>query len=257
MNNGLQMFDLSGSWALVTGSSRGLGFAVARGLARAGAGIVVHGRSPETAEKAAEALQQEGMKTASCAFDVSDISAVNAAIETLRGEGVEPDIVVNNAGVNLRHPLAEFPYEDWKSVLAIHLDGAYAVARATVGPMLQKRRGKFINICSVASELARPNIAAYATAKGGLKMLTKAMAVEWASHGICANGIAPGYFNTEMNTALRADKAFDDWVCQNTPAGRWAEPEELVGAAIFLSAPASDYVNGHMLAVDGGFLAAM
>jgi gluconate 5-dehydrogenase len=257
MKEGLQMFDLSGQWALVTGSSRGLGFAIARGLARVGASVVIHGSRRETAEKAASALTAEGLTTAVTAFDVRDVDQVAAAIEKLRGEGIAPGIIVNNAGINRRHPLAEFPYEDWKAVLETHLDGSYAVAKAAIGPMIEKRKGKIINICSLASEVARPRISAYATAKGGLKMLTKAMAVEWAQHGICANGIAPGYFLTEMNTELKANKEFDDWVCKSTPAGRWANPDELVGAAVFLSSSASDYVNGHMLAVDGGFLASM
>ena len=251
------LFDLTGRTALVTGSSRGLGFALARGLGRAGAEIVLHGSRTEGAEAAAEALRAEGVSVRAVAFDVADPDAVAAGFEALRQVEALPDILVNNAGVNLRHPLAEFPLEDWRRVMAVHLDGAFLVARAAAGAMRERGGGKIVNLCSLTSEVARPGIAAYATAKGGMRMLTRAMAVEWASDNIQCNGIAPGYFATDMNRALVEDEAFDAWVRGRTPAGRWGEPDDLVGAAVFLASRASDFVTGQMLAVDGGFLASM
>jgi len=254
---GADPFRLDGGCALVTGSSRGLGAAIARGLARAGAHVIVHGTDAQRAEAAAQTLREEGLSAGAAGFDVADAAAVRHGIADLRARGEVPTIIVNNAGINLRHPLAEFPDEAWRKVMAIHIDGAYHVVKAAVGPMLEAGRGKIINVCSLTSEVARPNISAYATAKGGLLMMTRAMATEWAVRGLQCNAIAPGFFATDMNRPLMEDEAFDAWVRKRTPAGRWGRPEDLAGAAVFLASPASDYVNGHMLAVDGGFLASM
>ena len=253
----MEMFSLAGQTALVTGSSRGLGLSIAIGLAKAGAQVVIHGSTEQSAAEGVRVLVSEGFEAIPLAFDVRDEAAAKAAAARLSAQGIEPSIVINNAGVNLRGSLAGIDFADWKRVLETNLDGAFLVARAFVGPMLKAGRGKIINICSLTSTLCRPGIAPYATAKGGMQMLTRAMAVEWAGQGLNCNGIAPGFFATDMNRALTEDASFDKWLCERTPAGRWGKAEELIGGAIYLAAPASDFVNGHVLAIDGGFLAAM
>ena len=251
------LFDLTGRTALVTGSSQGIGFALARGLADAGAAIVLNGRDAQKLAAAAERLRVDGARVATAAFDVTDGAAVAAAVERIEAEFAPLDIVVNNAGIQWRAPLAEMTEEAWRAVIDTNLTSAFLVARAVAPRMIARRGGKFINICSVMSEVSRPTIGNYAAAKGGLKMLTRAMAVEWAKHGIQSNGIAPGYFVTPLNQPLVENAEFNRWICGRTPAGRWGQPEELVGAAIFLASRASDFVNGQVLAVDGGLLASL
>ena len=240
-------FDLSGRSALVTGSTRGLGLALARALAEAGARVVVNGRSPEAAAGVAASI--DGAVAA--AFDVTDEAAVATAV----GELGPVDVLVNNAGGGLRKPLLDVSLEEWRGALDTNLTSAYLVARAVAPGMIERGSGKVVNICSVMSELARETIAPYTAAKGGLKMLTRAMCSEWARHGIQVNAIAPGYFETDLTEPLRADAEFDAWLRARVPAGRWGVPDELAGAVVFFASSASDYVNGQILYVDGGLTA--
>lgn len=251
------LFDLTGRTALVTGSSQGLGHAIARGLAQAGAALVLNGRDANKLAAAAEKLRAAGARVAEAAFDVTDGAAAQREVARIEAEFAPIDILVNNAGIHRRAPLAEMTETQWREVIDTDLTSAFLVARAVAPRMIARRSGKIINICSVMSEVSRPTIANYAAAKGGLKMLTRAMAVEWAKHGVQANGIAPGYFATELNRSLIENADFNKWICGRTPAGRWGQPEELVGAAVFLAAKASDFVNGQILGVDGGLLAAL
>ena len=250
------LFDLSGKTALVTGSSEGLGLAMARGLAAAGASLILNGRDERKLAAAAKSLADEGHKIATRPFDVANEDAVIAAFEHFDGQGVEIDILVNNAGVQLRKPMVDLKTEEWRRVVDIHLTGAFQVGREAARRMIARGRGgKIINIASLASEVARPTISPYVAAKGGVRMLTRSMAAEWAKHDIQANAIGPGYIATEMNRALLDDPKFDAWVKGRTPSGRWGKPEDLIGAAVFLASPASDYVNGQIIYVDGGLLA--
>jgi len=251
------LFDLTGRTALITGSSQGLGFALARGLAQAGAAIVLNGRDEQKLAAAAKGLQGEGVRVAIAAFDVTDGAASAKAVATLEAEFAPIDILINNAGIQRQAPLAEMSEEQWRAVIDTNLTSAFLVARAVAPRMIARGAGKIINICSVMSEVSRPTIGNYAAAKGGLKMLTRAMAVEWARHGVQSNAIAPGYFVTELNKALVENVEFNKWICGRTPAGRWGQPEELAGAAVFLASRASDFVNGQILTVDGGLLAAL
>ncbi len=251
------LFDLTGRTALITGSGQGLGLALARGLAQAGAAVVLNGRTESKLVAAAEILRAEGAQVAIAPFDVTDGAGAMAAVKRVEAEFAPISILVNNAGIHQRAPLAEMTEAQWRAVIDTNLTSAFLVARAIVPGMIQRGAGKIINIASITSEVSRPTIGNYAAAKGGLKMLTRAMAVEWAKHGIQANAIAPGYFLTDLNTALVANVEFNTWVCKRTPAGRWGRPDELAGAAVFLAAPASDFVNGQMLVVDGGLLAAL
>jgi gluconate 5-dehydrogenase len=240
-------FDLSGRSALVTGSTRGLGLAMARALAEAGARVAVNGRSEEAAREVAASI--DGAVAA--AFDVTDESAVAAGVAALGAV----DVLVNNAGIGLRKPILGFSLEEWKRVVDTNLTSAFLVSRAAAPGMIERGSGKIVNICSVTSELARETTAPYAAAKGGLKMLTRAMCAEWARHGIQANAIAPGYFDTDLTQALTADAAFDAWLRARVPAGRWGVPADLAGAVVFFASSASDYVNGQILYVDGGLTA--
>jgi gluconate 5-dehydrogenase len=251
------LFDLSGRTALITGSGQGLGFAIARGLAQAGATVVLNGRDVKKLAASAEILRAENARVAICAFDVTDGAASAAAIAKFVSESGPIDILVNNAGIQRRAPLAEMSEAHWREVIDTNLTSAFLVTRAVVSGMISRGTGKIINICSVMSDVARPTIANYSAAKGGLKMLTRAMAVEWAKHGIQSNGIAPGYFVTELNKPLLENVEFNKWICGRTPAGRWGQPAELAGVAVFLASRASDYVNGQILVVDGGILAAL
>ncbi len=251
------LFDLTGRTALITGSSQGLGFALARGLAGAGAAIALNGRDENKLAAAAETLRAEGARVTTAAFDVTDGAACAAAVAKLEAEFAPIDILINNAGIQRRAPLAEMSEEQWRTVIDTNLTSVFLVARAVAPRMIARGAGKIINICSVMSEVSRPTIGNYAASKGGLKMLTRAMAVEWAKHGLQANGIAPGYFVTELNKVLVENAEFNKWICGRTPAGRWGQPHELVGAAVFLSSRASDFVNGQILSVDGGLLAAL
>lgn len=251
------LFDLTGRTALVTGSSQGLGFALARGLAEAGAAIVLNGRDEAKLARAAESVRALGGRVAVAAFDVTNGGAAAEAVARVEAEFAPIDILINNAGIQRRAPLAEMTEEQWRTVIDTNLTSAFLVARAVAPRMIARGRGKIINVCSVMTEVSRPTIGNYAASKGGLKMLTRAMAVEWAKHGLQCNGIAPGYFVTELNRALVENVEFNRWICGRTPAGRWGQPEELVGAAVFLASSASDFVNGQILTVDGGLLAAL
>jgi gluconate 5-dehydrogenase len=251
------LFDLTGRAALITGSSQGLGFALARGLAQAGAAVALNGRDEKKLAAAAETLRAEGARVTTAAFDVTDAAASARAVERLEEEFGAIDILVNNAGIQRRAPLAEMTEEQWRAVIDTNLTSAFLVARAVAPRMIARGAGKIINICSVMTEVSRPTIANYAAAKGGLKMLTRAMAVEWAKHGIQANAIGPGYFVTELNRSLVENPEFNQWICGRTPAGRWGQPHELAGAAVFLASRASDFVNGQILFVDGGLLASL
>ncbi|HZP59516.1 MAG TPA: SDR family oxidoreductase [Opitutaceae bacterium] len=244
-------FDLTGRRILVTGSSQGIGLALARGLGEAGAQVVLNGRDEVKLARSAQRLRDTGLACDECAFDVTDEAAVAAAC----GELGPVDVLVNNTGVHRRGPLETMPLADWEAVLRTNLTSAFLVARALAPGMIARRRGKIINICSLMSELARPTTGNYAAAKGGLKMLTRAMCAEWAKHQLQVNGIAPGYILTELTRPLAADPKFDEWIKNRTPAGRWGTVEDLVGAAVFLASAAADFVNGQIIVVDGGLSA--
>jgi gluconate 5-dehydrogenase len=251
------LFDLSGKSALVTGSSRGLGRAIAEGFAKAGARLIINGTDPARAEAAAGEFREAGHQAQACAFDVTDEAAIVQAFERFDADGLAVDILVNNAGIQHRKPLVEFTTAEWRKVIETNLTSAFVIGREAAKRMIPRRRGKIINIGSLGSELARPTIAPYTTAKGGIRNLTRAMAVEWAQHGIQANAIGPGYMLTDMNQALVSNPDFQSWLMSRVPAKRWGNPDELVGAAIFLASDASTYVNGQTIYVDGGMLAAM
>jgi gluconate 5-dehydrogenase len=253
----LAMFDLRGRTALVTGSSKGIGLALASALGRAGARVVLNARDADRLAQAAEPLRQHGVAVETAPFDVTDAPAVEAAVADIEARIGAVDILVNNAGMQHRTPFAEFPVEAWHRLLATNVDSVFLVGRAVAQRMMARRRGKIINVCSVQSELARPGIAPYTATKGAVKMLTKGMAVDLGPHGIQVNGLGPGYFRTELNAALVADEAFSAWLAKRTPIGRWGEVEELAGAAVFLASSASDFVNGHILYVDGGITAGL
>jgi len=250
------LFDLTGRRALVTGAGSGLGLAIAQGLASAGASVVVNGRNADKLRKAADGLAAAGAKAEAAVFDVTQAAAVTEAVGNIERKLGPIDILVNNAGVNQRAPMDSFSESDWHKLMSANLDGPFLVARAVIPAMKARRRGKIINICSLASDIGRPNIVPYAASKGGLKMFTRALAVELAPYNIQVNGITPGFFRTEMNAALVADAEFSAWVERRTPAARWGDPPEIAGAAVFLASSAADYVTGHLLAVDGGFSAA-
>ncbi len=253
-----RLFDVAGRTALVTGSSRGIGRALARGLLEAGCAVVVNGRRPDAVAAAARELAEEtGGTTHPYAFDVTDPGAVEDAVARIEDEVGPLDVLVNNTGVQQRAPFTEFSSEDWQKMLDTNLSSAFYVARAVANRMVPRGRGKIVNVLSVQSELARPGIAPYSATKGGLKMLTRGMCADLARHGICVNGLGPGYFATELTAPLVADETFSAWVAQRTPAGRWGRVEELVGPLLFLCSPASDFVNGQVLHVDGGMLAVL
>ena len=250
-------FRLDGRLALVTGSSAGIGLAVARGLAQAGAAVVLNGRRAEQLEAAAQTLRAEGHSVHTCSFDVTEPEQVRAAVQDIE-QAIGPiEILVNNAGMQRRGPLHEFSDAHWREILRTNLDSAFFVAQAVARHMIERQRGRIINICSVQSELGRPGIAPYMATKGGLKMLTKGMAIDWGPLGINANGIGPGYFKTELNEKLYTDATFSQWLVGRTPSRRWGEVEELAGAAVFLASDASSFVNGHILYVDGGVTATL
>ena len=251
------LFDLAGRTALVTGSSRGLGLAMAEGLAEAGAAVVLNGADAARLAGAAAALRAAGHTVHEARFDVTDEAEVLAAFAGLDAKGIEVDILVNNAGIQFRRPMVELDTADWRRVSETNLTSAFVIGREAAKRMIPRGRGKVINIGSLTSDAARATVAPYTVAKGGIKMLTRAMTAEWAAHGIQANAIGPGYMLTEMNTALVEDKAFNDWVVARTPARRWGKPGELVGAAVFLASAASDYVNGQIIYVDGGMMAVL
>lgn len=245
------LFDLTGRLALVTGSSQGIGLALARGLAEAGAKVVLNGR--DGAKLQAAQARVPGAVTA--AFDVTDHAAVEAGIAAVEAEHGPLHILVANAGINLRAPSADMPPETWRKVMEVNLDGVWYCCQAAGKRMVHRGRGKIITVCSVQSELGRPTIAPYAASKGALRMLTRTLCAEWAKHGVNVNGLAPGYYDTELTSALVQDPAFTEWLCKRVPAGRWGRVEELIGATVFLAAPASDFVHGQLIFVDGGMTA--
>jgi len=246
------LFDLTGKRALVSGSSQGIGLCLARGLARHGASLVLNGRDEAKLHESAQQLQNEGFEVGALAFDVTDANAVAQAVAQIEAEIGAIDILINNAGIQIRGALEEFDSGQWEKLLATNISGVFYLAQAVARRMIARGRGKIINIASVQSELARPNIVPYTATKGAIRNLTRGMATDWAKYGLQVNALAPGYFKTPLNQALVEDEAFSQWLEKRTPAGRWGEVEELVGAAVFLSAPASSFVNGHTLYVDGG-----
>ncbi len=253
-----QLFSLQGKTALITGSSRGLGYAIAQGYAAAGARIVLNGVDTTRLAAAAKVLRAQGFDVIEAAFDVACEDQIVTAFAALDAQGVTVDIVVNNAGIQFRKPIIELARADWQRVLDTNLTGAFLVAREAASRMIARGSGgKFINIGSLMSAAGRATVAPYTAAKGGIKMLTHTMVAEWAIHNIQANAIGPGYMATEMNQALIDNPTFDAWVKQRTPARRWGQPEELVGAAIFLASSASNFVQGQMIYVDGGILAVL
>lgn len=248
MTTGPNTIHLAGKRILITGSSSGLGFEIARGLARAGATIILNGRRPERLAAAVLQMKQENACVSSACFDVTVEEEVRRGI----AEAGAIDVLINNAGFQRRGPLEQFSLAQWNEVLNANLTSSFLVAREVVGSMIERRSGKIINICSLMSDFGRAGTAPYTASKGGLKMLTKAMCADWARYNIQINGIAPGYFITEMTQKLADDPEFDAWVKKRTPAGRWGDPAELVGVAILLSSESSSFVNGQVLSVDGG-----
>jgi len=253
MAQGLGIFDLAGKRALITGSSQGIGLALARGLKSAGADLVLNGRDRAKLTAAAESVG--GAKT--LAFDVTDHAAARAAVDGFEAEVGPIDILVNNAGTQFRAPLEEFPAEAFQRLLQTNIASVFNVGQACARHMIGRGSGRIINIASVQTALARPSIAPYTATKGAVGNLTKGMATDWAKYGLNCNAIAPGYFDTPLNAALVADPDFTRWLEARTPAGRWGKVEELVGACIFLASEAASFVNGHVLYVDGGITAAL
>jgi gluconate 5-dehydrogenase len=251
----LDQFKLDGRRALITGSSGGIGLALAEGLAKAGASVVLNGRDAGRVSAAAGPLRAMGLKIDEAAFDVTDARAVEAAVAGIEKDLGPIDILINNAGIQRRMTLEDFPEETWHELMRTNLDSVFYVAKAVARRMIPRKKGAMINICSVQSELGRPTIAPYTASKGAVKMLTKGMAIDWGKHGIRVNGLGPGYFATELNKALVADDKFSGWLCDRTPLGRWGQVDELVGAAVFLASDASSFVSGHVLYVDGGVTA--
>jgi gluconate 5-dehydrogenase len=248
----LSLFDLTGRRALITGAGRGIGLALAQGLARAGAEVVLNGRDLDRLDQAAASIRAEGLAARTLPFDVTDRAAVIAAIDGFEAEGNAIDILVNNAGIQHRAPLHDFPAEAWDRVIATNLTAVFTVAQAVARHMIPRGRGRIINIASLMSALARPTVAPYTATKGAVSNLTKGMAADWARLGLNCNAIGPGYIATEMNAALIADAEFSAWVGKRTPAGRWGRAEELQGACIFLASDAASYLNGQTIFVDGG-----
>jgi gluconate 5-dehydrogenase len=251
------LFGLSGRIALITGSSAGIGRALAEGLAAAGARVVVNGRDGAKVAQAVAALRAAGYAADAMPFDVTDGAAVRAGVDRIETEIGPIDILINNAGIQRRTQLEDFPEETWHELMRTNLDSVFLVGQAVARRMIPRGAGKIINICSVQSELGRTGIAPYTASKGAVKMLTKGMAVDWSRHGIQVNGLGPGYFKTELNKALVESESFTAWLAGRTPAGRWGEVAELVGAAIFLASPASSFINGHILYVDGGITSSL
>ncbi len=253
----LSLFSLEGRIALVTGSGQGIGLAMAEGLSEAGAHVVLNGRDAGKLEAARATLAKAGRKVSVAAFDVTDQAAVEAGVATIERDVGAIDILINNAGMQKRGPFTEFAAADWHQIVATNLHSVFYVTQAVTKRMVPRQRGKIVNIGSVMSELGRPTIVPYTATKGAVKLMTRGLAAELGKHNIQINAIGPGYIVTELNKALIADETFSGWVRSRTPAGRWGEARELAGAAIFLSSAASDYVNGHLLMVDGGLTAAV
>lgn len=246
------LFDLSGKRALVTGSSQGIGFAIAEGLAEHGAEVVLNGRDAAKIEAAAVTLASAGHKVHTALFDVTDPVAVKDGVTAIERDIGPIDILINNAGMQFRSPLEDFPVDKWELLLKTNISSVFYVGQAVAVHMIARGKGKIVNIASVQSELARPGIAPYTATKGAVKNLTRGMCADWAKHGLQINAIAPGYFKTPLNQALVDNPEFSSWLEKRTPAARWGNVDELIGAAVFLSGNASSFVNGHTLYVDGG-----
>jgi gluconate 5-dehydrogenase len=253
----LDSFRLHGRTALITGSSAGIGLALARALGQAGAHVILNGRRADVLEAAVQQLRTESLAVSSWVFDVTDATDVRAAVDAIEADLGPIDVLVNNAGMQIRNPLHEFADADWHLLMKTNLDSAYFVGKAVAQKMIPRGRGKIINICSVQSELGRPGIAPYTASKGALKMLTKGMAIDWGPLGINVNGLGPGYFKTELTEKLVADPSFTAWLVGRTPSRRWGDVHELGGAAVFLASDAAAFVNGHVLYVDGGVSATL
>lgn len=252
---GKSVFDLGGKRALITGSSRGLGFGMARALAEAGAAVVLNARDSKALGAAAADLAEEGHEVAALAFDVTSPESVGEAVRHCETEIGPIDILVNNAGMQIRGPLETFRHDDFERLMSTHVTATFSVSQAVAQGMIARGRGKIINICSILTDHARPTAAPYGAAKAAIANLTRGMAADWAGKGLHINAIAPGYFKTDLNTTLLADKDFNAWVEKRTPMGRWGEVEELGPPAVFLASDASSFVNGHILYVDGAFTA--
>ena len=257
MTNVLDSFRLHGRRALITGSSSGIGLALARALGQAGAALILNGRNADKLQAAAQLLRAEGLSVSTAGFDVTDAEAVRHGIDAIEAGQGSIDILVNNAGMQIRGPLHEFADADWHTLMRTNLDSVYFVGKTVAQKMIPRGCGKIINICSVQSELGRPGIAPYTASKGAVKMLTKGMAIDWGQFGITVNGLGPGYFKTELTEKLVADPTFTGWLVSRTPNRRWGEVEDLGGAAVFLASEASCFVNGHILYVDGGVTATL
>lgn len=252
-----KLFDLSNKTALITGSAQGIGNILANGLGQHGAQIIINDITQERAEAAADELQAKGIKAIPYAFDVTHSTAIAQAIEQIEQRVGAIDILINNAGIQRRHPFTEFPEEEWDAVINVNQKSVFLVSQQVAKYMIKRKQGKIIHICSMQSELGRDTITPYAASKGAVRMLVRGMCVELARYNIQVNGIGPGYFDTAMTKALVDNKEFSDWLFKRTPAARWGKPQELIGAAVFLSGEASNFVNGHIVYVDGGMLAAV
>ena len=251
----MNRFDLSGKIAFVTGSYRGVGFAIAEGLGQQGARIVLNGRNASGVADSVAKLKKQSIAAAGYAFDVTDESAIAANVARIEAEVGPIDILVNNAGINHRHLMAEYKTEHYRAILATNLDSVFFLCREVGRGMIARRRGKIINIGSIAGHIARKKIIVYCASKGAVHQMTRGLAVEWAAHNIQVNAIAPGIIQTDMMEELRGDQEFTAWSESRIPAGHWGQPEDLVGAAVFLASPAANYVTGHVLFVDGGWTA--
>jgi gluconate 5-dehydrogenase len=253
-----KLFSIEGKNILITGSSRGIGFTLARTMGKCGANIIINGLNEVSLNSAAEKLGAENINYLISRFDVTDEHSAGEAVNIIIEKWGRIDVLINNAGVQVRHPMEDFPVADWDRIIEVNLKAAFIMSKI-VGKksMIPNKKGKIINVCSVQSELGRPSITPYAASKGGIKMLTRGMATEWGKYNIQTNGLGPGYFSTDMTRPLVEDKKFNSWLCSRVPANRWGDTDELAGAAIFLSSRASDYVNGHILYVDGGLLASV
>ncbi len=252
----MNLFDLTGKRALITGGTHGLGMSMAKGLAVAGAELIINGHSPDKMEAALNEYTQAGFQAKGYLFDVTNDEQVKQSIDKIEKEVGPIDILINNAGIIKRIPMAEMSTADFQQVINVDLVAPFIVSRTVGHYMIQRKAGKIINICSMMSELGRNTVSAYAAAKGGLKMLTKNMATEWAKHNIQVNGIGPGYFATEQTAPIRVGgHPFNEFIISRTPAGRWGDPDDLMGTTVFLSSKASDFVNGQIIYVDGGILA--
>ena len=252
-----ELFSLEGRIALVTGSAQGLGYTIARGMLDAGAKVVLSDVSAAPLMLAQATLRAEGYEAPAYVFDISDERAVTEAVSAIEREVGPIHILVNNAGIHRRNPLIEMPVEDWRRVIDVNLSGAFIVGRAVARGMIARRRGKIINIASINARMVRPNIGNYCAAKGGIVTLTKSMATEWGEYNINVNAIGPGYFLTDLTRPLSEDEAFDAWVKSEVPLRRWGRPGDLVGLAVMLASPASDYISGQTIYVDGGWQACL